>query len=92
MSSSDLAGPLTREELAVELVEIFDDLPVESINELLAKNVPLEVLHFFAAHADEFADAHGIEGRARKRLPNLMVLGYLLHVVEERLLPDDGNA
>ena len=87
----DIGGRLTREELAWELVEVFEELPTERINELLAKNVPLETLHFLSAYADDFGDANRIEGTARKRLANLLVLGYLLRVVEDRLLPDDDD-
>ena len=51
MSLTDGGAPLTRTQLAWELVEIFDDLSVERINEMLAKNVPLDTLEFFAAYA-----------------------------------------
>lgn len=80
---------ITREELAWELVEIFDDLSVEHVNEMLAKNVPLETLRFISAYADDFAEVHGIEGRGRRLLPNLLVLGYLMRVVEDRLFDDE---
>ncbi len=89
----DIGGRLTREELAWELVEVFEELPVERINELLAKNVPFETLQFLSVYADDFGAANSIEGVARKRLPNLLVLGYLLRLLEERLIddePDDG--
>lgn len=89
MNSFDTSDRLTREELAWELVELFDELKIEDINELLAKNVPLDTLEFFSAYADDFGAALGLVGDARKRLPNLMLLGYLLHVLEERLLPED---
>jgi hypothetical protein len=79
---------LTRAELAWELVEIFDELGVEQLNEMLAKNVPFETLEFFSAYAaavgkDDF------DGADTRRLPNLMLLGYLLRVLEERLLEPD---
>ncbi len=89
MNSSDTDPRLTRQELAWELVEIFDELSVERVNELLAKNVPLETLEFIAAYADDFADVHKIEGAVRRQIPNLLLLGYLLRVVEERLIGDD---
>ena len=89
MSSFDATDRLTREELAWELVELFDELEIEDINELLAKNVPLDTLEFFSAYADDFGEALNLVGDARKRLPNLMLLGYLLRVLEERLLPED---
>lgn len=89
MSFSNEATRLTRDELAWELAEVFDELPVERINEMLAKNVSLEILEFFSAYAEQFADSTGIHGSARKSLPNLLLLGYLLRVVEERILGDE---
>jgi len=89
MSSFDATDRLTREELAWELVELFGELKIEDINELLAKNVPLDALEFFITYADDFGEALNLVGDARKRLPNLMLLGYLLRVLEERLLPED---
>ena len=92
MSLTDGGAPLTRTQLAWELVEIFDDLSVEGINEMLAKNVPLDTLEFIASYSEDFADVHRIEGNTRKSIPNLLLLGYLVRVVEERLLGDDGEA
>ena len=89
MNSFDASDRLTREELAWELVELFDELKIEDINEVLAKNVPLDTLEFFSTYADDFGGALGLVGGARKRLPNLMLIGYLLRVLEERLLPED---
>ena len=91
MGLSDTTGRLSREELAWELVEVFGELRIEQINEVLAKNVPLETLEFFSAYADEFADSNAIGAGSRKRLPNLLLLGYLLRVLEERLIDDSGN-
>ena len=81
--SSD--GPLTRLELAQELAEIFDELKIEQLNEVVALNVPLDALEFFAAYAEDFADGTATPLSVRKRLPNLMLLGYLLRLLEERL-------
>jgi hypothetical protein len=91
MSSFETFGRLTREELAWELVEVFEEMPAERINEMLAKNVPLETLNFLSVYADDFGAANRIEGLARKRLPNLLVLGYLLRVLEERLIQDEDD-
>ena len=91
MGFSDTTDRLSRAELAWELAEVFDDLRIEQINEVLAKNVPLETLEFFASYAEEFGDANAIKTGARKRLPNLMLLGYLLRVLEERLIDDTGS-
>ena len=87
MASSDARDEdLSRSELAWELVELFGELPTEQINEVLAKNVPIETLEFFASYAEDFADVHGLDTKPRRRLANLMVLGYLLKVVEDRVL------
>jgi hypothetical protein len=89
MTSFDASDRLTREELAWELVELFEELKIEDINEVLAKNVPVDTLRFFGTYADDFGEALGLAGDARKRLPNLMLLAYLLRILEERLLPED---
>ena len=91
MSTSGDEHELTRSELAWELAEIFDELSVEKVNEMLAKNVPLESLRFFAAFGEDFADVHSLEGGARRGVPNLLLLGYLLRVVEERLIDNDDD-
>jgi hypothetical protein len=77
---------MTFEEMAWEFVEVFDGLEIAQINEMLAKNVPLETLEFFATYADDFGQGEQITGSALRQLPNLMVIGYLLRVLEERLL------
>ena len=87
---------MTHTEMAWEFAEVFSELPADQINEVLAKNVPVETLDFFLEYAESFskgeggADA-GIGDETRKRLPNLMLLGYLLRVLEERLLGDDDE-
>ena len=91
MGSSGSSGGLTREELAWEFVELFDELSVEHVNELLAKNVPLETLEFISAYAEDFSDVHELAERTRKALPNLMVFGYLVRLLEERLLDDEPS-
>ena len=90
MSSGGSSDGLTREELAWEFVELFDELSVDHVNEMLAKNVPLETLRFIAAYTEDFADVHELGERTRKSLPNLMVFGYLLKVLEDRLLDDEA--
>jgi hypothetical protein len=78
---------MTPEEIAFEFAEIFDELPAEQVNEMLAKNIPFETIKFFSQYAEAFADGAGITGEARGRLPNLLLFGYLVRVLEERLLP-----
>jgi len=78
---------MTFEEMAWEFVEVFDDLDPGQINEMLAKNVPFDTIEFIAKYTADYSEAEGIEGRTRDRLPNLMLIGYLLRVLEERLEP-----
>ena len=78
-----------RSELAWELAELFGELRTEQINEVLAKNVPIETLEFFTSYAEDFGQAEGIGGNCGKRLPNLLLLGYLLRVLEDRLIEND---
>ena len=81
---------LGRSELAWELVELFGELHTEQINEVLARNVPIETLEFFTSYAEDFGHSEGIGGNAGKRLPNLLLLGYLLRVLEDRLIESDS--
>ena len=79
---------MTPEDIALEFAEIFEDLSTDQINEMLAKNVPYETIKFFSQYAEAFADGAGIEGETRRRLPNLLLFGYLIRVLEDRLLPE----
>jgi len=83
---------MTRSELAWELADLFTDLKVDQINEVLAKNVPFETLEFFNAYGEDFGDAEGVKDATKKRLPNLLLLGYILRVLEERLLQDGESS
>lgn len=85
MGSEIPSDRLTRQEIAWELVEIFDELRVDQLNEMVSINVPLDTLEFFATYADEFCTEDEIQAGARRRLPNLMLLGYLMRLLEERL-------
>lgn len=75
-------------EIAWEFAGVFEELDPEQINEMLAKNVPLETLSFFTEYAEHFAKTEHIEGETAQRLPNLMLVGYLLRVLESRLLEE----
>ena len=81
---------MTVEEIAWEFAGVFDECDTDQINEMLAKNVPIEILRFFNEYAEHFGTGEGIEGASQKRLPNLMLIGYLLRLLEERLLPADA--
>lgn len=76
---------LTRQELGWELAEIFDELRIDQMNELVAINVPLDALEFFSSYAERFSHDQTLDSRTQRRLPNLMLLGYLLRILEERL-------
>jgi hypothetical protein len=78
---------MTVEEIAWEFAGLFDECDVDQINEMLAKNVPMEILRFFNEYSEHFGAGEGIAGVSQKRLPNLMLIGYLLRVLEDRLLP-----
>lgn len=81
---------MTLEEMAWEFAEIFDELDAEQINEVLAANVPLETLEFFVEYCEHFAKGAVISNTKRGQLPNLMLVGYLLRTLEDRLEITDG--
>jgi hypothetical protein len=83
---------MTHSELAWEFAELFEELDVAQINEVLAKNVPIETLDFFQKYAEDFGRAKGVEGDTLQRLPNLMLLGYLIRVLEERLIEGEPDS
>jgi hypothetical protein len=83
---------MNHSELAWEFADLFAELDVEQINELLAKNVPMGTLDFFRKYGDDFGRAAGVEGEALLRLPNLLLMGYLIRVLEERLIDGEGGA
>lgn len=80
---------MTGREIAIEFTELWDSFEVGQINTMLAKNVSVELLEFFSSYAEqalcEFLpdDASGEE--LARRLPNLMIIGYIIRVLEERL-------
>lgn len=81
-------GGVTSEQIAWELAELFNDMSTERVNEMLANNVPVEILRFATGYGDDFSEVHGLDEGVRCQLPNLVVLGYLLRVLEERLVED----
>ena len=74
--------------VASEFVELWDDLDADEINKLLAENVSFELLEFFSAYGARFADrlpeSHASEA-LRGQLPNLLIVGYIIRLLEERL-------
>jgi hypothetical protein len=81
---------MTGREIAQEFTDLWKDLDIAQINEMLAKNVSIDLLEFFAAYADEFATECMPQDREldelRRRLPNLLVIGYLIRLLEERVV------
>jgi len=80
---------MTHTEMAWEFADLFGELPPGQINEMLAKNVPMEMLQFFTDYARSFAEREEIGDAMQKRVPNLLLLGYLLRLLEERLIDDE---
>ena len=85
---------MTHSEMAWEFAGLFHELKIEEINEVLAKNVPMEMLEFFESYGGDVAKSEGLDAESdtAKRLPNLLLLGYLLRVLEERLIDDDPGS
>ncbi len=80
---------MTSIELAIEFTDIWKDLDTKQINKMLAQNVSLDLLQFFAAYAQEFSDEWLDENEKAdelsRRLPNLLIIGYLIRLLEERV-------
>ena len=79
---------MTGRELAIEFTDLWSDLKPSEINQLLARNVSYDLLEFFSSYAEEFADElpTGVTvGELRRQLPNLLIIGYIIRVLEERL-------
>ena len=86
-------SPEEIESLEEERADATDpELTREELAELVAKNVPSDAHEFFKHYAREFCEGLPIDKSLTARLPNLMLLGYLLRVLEERLLvePDES--
>jgi hypothetical protein len=85
---------MTHSELAWEFADLFGELAPEQINQVLAKNVPIETLQFFSDYARTVAERDAVGDAMQQRIPNLLLLGYLLRVLEERLIDgeDVGHA
>ncbi len=81
---------MTRNEIANELADLWTEFTPDQINRLLAGNVPVELLEFFLDYAEWFArEVGGFDGvggqHQREQLPNLLIMGYLIRLLEERL-------
>ena len=79
---------MTGRDLAIEFTDLWADLKPSEINQLLARNVSYDLLEFFSAYAEDFADElpTGVTvGELRRQLPNLLIIRYIIRVLEERL-------
>ena len=81
---------MTLEEMAWEFAEIFEDLDTQKINEVIAANVPIDTLNFFIEYSADFAPGEIISKSLRGQLPNLMLVGYLLRSLEDKLELEDA--
>jgi hypothetical protein len=76
-------------ELAIEFTDLWEELDARSINTMLAGNVSVDLLEFFVNYAQDFADEcipqeqQGDE--LRRRLPNLLIIGYIIRLLDERV-------
>lgn len=81
--------PLSARDLAIEFTEIWQTLEPAQINTMLARNVSIELLEFFASYAAEFAEeCLGDVPQSQElesRLPNLLIIGYIIRILEERV-------
>ena len=78
---------MTGLELAVEFTDLWADMNPGEINMMLARNVSYDLLEFFSNYADEFVEGLSKEEPEllRQQLPNLLIIGYIIRVLEERL-------
>ena len=78
---------MTGLELAVEFTDLWADMNPGEINSMLARNVSYDLLEFFSNYAGEFVEGLAKEEPEllRQQLPNLLIIGYIIRVLEERL-------
>ncbi len=82
---------MTGRDIAIELTDIWDELGTSDINTMLAKNISFELLEYFAEYTKQFTGALPIQAdqktqdELQEQLPNLMILGYLIRLLEERV-------
>lgn len=77
------------DKLAWGFIEAYDELNSEQLNELIEKNVPMEALVFFEDYSEAVRkQTPQPSSRDGDRLPEMMLLGYLIHLLEHRIRPD----
>ena len=81
---------LKTDELGWELASLFEELEADEINEMLIKNVPMETLRFFSEYSDQLSATVEKREDLPHKVPNLLLLGYLLRILEDRILGSDS--
>ena len=79
---------MTGRELAVEFTDLWEDMKPSEINTMLANNVSYDLLEFFSAYADDFIELLPKDmdrAELKPQIPNLLIIGYIIRVLEERL-------
>ena len=80
---------MTGRELAQEFTQIWDALDTDDINAVIANNVSLDLLEFFVSYAERFAVETAPDEETPSeminKLPNLLIIGYLIRLLEERV-------
>ncbi len=79
---------MTGRDLAIEFTYLWEDMNAKEINTMLARNVSMDLLEFFSTYAEDFTEMLPKELDAedlREQLPNLLIIGYIIRVLEERL-------
>jgi len=79
---------MTGLELAVEFTDLWGDMKPAEINTMLANNVSYELLEFFSTYTDDFVELLPKDmnpDELKHQLPNLLIIGYIIRVLEERL-------
>lgn len=81
---------MTFKELAWSFVEVYDELSVDQINDVLKINTPPEALEFFFGYAEKIRSEENVvvDEKGSDRLAEVMLMGYLLRALEGRLQPE----
>ena len=78
--------PAFHTELNDAFTDILQELEPGEFDQLISNNVPFQDLDFFQKHADAFAKRYRLSHGAHQELPRLLLMGYLLRLLEERVV------
>ena len=76
------------EQICWELAGLFNGLSESDVEEVIAKNVPPEMIRFVSRYGRDFSEVHELNEVTESQLPNLVLMGYLIRLLEERLVRD----